>query len=309
MGKATESVGDDDAHPSTRFEYHLDVVPAFVYVEKREEHWLTDPTNTKLQRAYTYSDGLGREVLTKKQAQPDASGAEQWTGTGRFVYDNKGNPVQKYEPYFSATPDYEAVINGVSDLLHYDPLNRVVRTDHPNGSYARVEFDAWTQAAYDENDTVGEPGNLWYQKYSTGSADEQDAAKKALAHSGTPTRIHVDPLGRTYVTEQDNGVDASGNPQRYATTLTLDIQGNQRVVKDARGYDVAKSVFDMLGRALQVASVDAGTKTVLLDAAGAAVREWNPNAIEVERDYDPVRRPTKVWVTEAGTKRLAERTF
>jgi len=128
MGKVTETVGDDAAHPSTRIEYHVEAVPAYVYIEKREEHWYTDPTNTKLQRAYTYSDGLGREVLTKKQAQPDASGAARWTGTGRTVFDNKGNPVQKYEPYFSATPNYEAVITGVSDLLHYDPLSRAHRT-------------------------------------------------------------------------------------------------------------------------------------------------------------------------------------
>ena len=309
MGKTTESTGDDDAHPSTRFEYHLEVVPAYVYVEKREEHWYTDRTNTKLQRAYSYSDGLGREVLTKKQAQTDASGAAGWTGTGRVVYDNKGNPVQKYEPYFSTTPGYEPVSAGFFELLHYDPLNRVVRTDHPNGSYARAEFDAWSQTTFDENDTVGEPGNAWYQRYSTGSADQQDAAKKALAHSDTPTHMQVDPLGRTYFTEQDNGVDASGNPQRYPTTLKLDIQGNQRVVNDARKLDVAKSIFDMLGHALQVASVDAGTKTVLVDATGAVVHEWNPNAIEVGHEYDPLRRPTRAWVIEMGTKRLAERTF
>src|SRR5439155_14708617 len=110
MGKTTETVGDDPAHPSTKIEYHLEAVPSYVYVERREEHWYTDPTNPKLQRAYTYSDGLGREVLTKKQAQPDANGAARWTGTGRTVFDNKGNPVQKFEPYFSMTPTYEAVI-------------------------------------------------------------------------------------------------------------------------------------------------------------------------------------------------------
>ncbi len=40
----------------------------------------------------------GREVLTKKQAQPDAGGNPRWTGTGRTVFDNKGNPVKKFEP-------------------------------------------------------------------------------------------------------------------------------------------------------------------------------------------------------------------
>lgn len=322
-GKTTESVGDDPAHPSTRIEYHLETIPAYVYVEKREEHWSKDPSNTKLQRAYGYSDGLGREVLTKKQAQPDAAGAARWIGTGRTVFDNKGNPVQKYEPYFSATPSYEAVIKGVSDFLHYDPLNRVVRTDHPNGAYSRIEFgelvqtgtawtnqlNAWGQASYDENDTLGETGNAWYARFSGGSADEQDAAAKALAHSGTPTRTHVDALGRTYRTEQDNGFDTAGAPTLFATTLELDIQANQRIVTDARAIAVATHTFDMLGRRLVTASVDAGNRTALIDVAGATAHEWNPNAIEIAREYDPLRRPRRVWVTDSGgTQRLAERT-
>src|SRR5262245_18891418 len=115
----------------------LEPVPAYVYVEKREEHWYADPSNHKVQRAHTYSDGLGREVLTKKQAEPDDSGAARWAGTGRTVFDNKGNPVKKFEPYFSTTREYEVVFHGVSDLLRYDPLNRVIKAEHPNASYSR----------------------------------------------------------------------------------------------------------------------------------------------------------------------------
>ncbi len=100
MGKTTESVGDDTLHPSTTFDYELGQVPASVCITQREQHWLTDPNNQATQVAFVYSDGLGREVLTKKQAQPDASGA-RWVGSGRTIFDNKGNPVQKFEPYFS----------------------------------------------------------------------------------------------------------------------------------------------------------------------------------------------------------------
>lgn len=307
MGKSTEQIGDDLAHPSTRLEYHLEAVPAFVYTEKREEHFLTDPTNDKLQRAYAYSDGLGRTVLTKQQAEPDASGNARWIGSGRTVFDNKGNPVKKYEPYFSAKPDYEAVIAGVSDLIHYDPLGRVARTDHPNGSYSRVELDAWTQTSFDENDTVGEPGNLWYAAYSNGTKEQKDAAAKALAHWGTPTRAHFDALGRAFLTEVDNG--KTGNPVLLPTTFELDIQGNQRTVNDARQVDVATHSFDMLGRALFAHSVDAGDSTRLFDALGAVVHEWNPNHVEIEREYDPIRRQRRLFVTQNGQRRLAERTF
>ena len=68
--------------------------------------------------SYTYSDGFGREVMRKTQAEPgpapefDASGHLErnsdgsprmrdvdgrWVGTGRVVFDNKGNAIKKYE--------------------------------------------------------------------------------------------------------------------------------------------------------------------------------------------------------------------
>jgi hypothetical protein len=236
MGKEGEQVGDDAAHPSTRIEYHLDVIPAFVYIEKREEHWYADPSNQKVQRAYTYSDGLGREILTKKQAEPDGS-AERWVGTGRTVFDNKGNPVKKYEPYFSSTHNYDDISAGLAERFHYDPLNRLVQTVHRNDSYSRVEFDAWTQTAYDENDTVGEPDNRWYATFNAGTPEQKDAAKKALAHANTPTTVFVDGLGRTVITQQHN-IDSNGSAVFYRTTLSLDIQGNQRAVTDARQVPV-----------------------------------------------------------------------
>ena len=31
----------------------------------------------------------------------------RWVGTGRIVYDNKGNPVKAYEPFFDSSPVYD----------------------------------------------------------------------------------------------------------------------------------------------------------------------------------------------------------
>jgi RHS repeat-associated protein len=323
MGKAGEQVGDDAAHPSLRLEYHLDASPAFVYAEKREEHWYADPSNDKLQRSYAYSDGLGREVLTKRTAEPDADGNARWIGTGRTVFDNKGDPVKRYEPYFSANTDYDSVFNGVVEIVRRDPLGRVVRTEHANGTHARVAFgelvwsgtawtpalNAWGQVAYDENDTVGEPGNTWYARMSSGTTEQRDAAGKALAHADTPTRTHVDPLGRTWLTEQDNGLDTNGQPQLFPTQVELDIQGHARRTTDARALVAATHVVDMIGNSLFTHSADAGDTTALHDALDAVAREWNPNGIAIEHEYDPLRRPTRVWATIAGRRRLVERTF
>lgn len=103
--------------------------------------------------------------MKKVQAEPDplTPTVARWVGTGRTVFNNKGNPVKQYEPFFSATSDFEnetaVVQTGVTPIIHYDALDRVVRTELPNGTESRVEFDAWQQIASDPNDTV--LGTTW----------------------------------------------------------------------------------------------------------------------------------------------------
>jgi hypothetical protein len=126
-----------------------------VHSAAREKH---GPANTRWLESYTYLDGLGGELMKKVQAEPglaplrDANGelvrdqngviqvgnaSPRWVGTGRVVLDNKGNPIKQYEPFFSSTHEYEdeddLVEWGVTPILRYDPLGRVVRTDLPDG--------------------------------------------------------------------------------------------------------------------------------------------------------------------------------
>lgn len=66
---------------------------------------------------------------------PQATTANQ-TGSN-VARNNKGLPIKQYEPFFSATDDYETeaelVEMGVTPLVHYDPLGRAIRTDFPDG--------------------------------------------------------------------------------------------------------------------------------------------------------------------------------
>ncbi len=59
---------------------------------------------------------------------------------------------------------------GITAVLRYDALGRLIRTDLPNGTFSRVVFDPWMQTTFDPNDnvapldssdTAGE--SLWYQ--------------------------------------------------------------------------------------------------------------------------------------------------
>jgi RHS repeat-associated protein len=159
---ATEMSTLDD--PTTRFEYDIMAnfgdprhrQPNFVKASVREKH--RDP-NARWQVAYSYFDGFGRDIQKKIQAEPGpVEGVHtdpRWVGTGWTIFNNKGKPVQKYEPFFSKDHAFEfAKRVGTSSILFYDPMERAVATLGANHSYTKIVFDPWRQESWDANDTV-----------------------------------------------------------------------------------------------------------------------------------------------------------
>jgi RHS repeat-associated protein len=137
--------------------------PPFAATIARETH-ASDPEpegGLKTQVSFGYSDGFGREIQTKIPAEPgtvEKGGPAvdpRWVGSGWTIFNNKGEPVRQYEPFFSATHRFEfAREEGVSPVLFYDPAGRVVATLHPNRTWEKVVFDPWRQETWDVNDTV-----------------------------------------------------------------------------------------------------------------------------------------------------------
>ena len=75
--------------------------------------------------------------------------------TGWTIFNNKGKPVRKYEPFFTLSHRFEFNIrNGVSPVYFYDPDQRVIATLLPNKTWTKVVFDPWRQENWDANDTV-----------------------------------------------------------------------------------------------------------------------------------------------------------
>ena len=143
----------------------------------------------------------------------------RWAGSGWTIFDNKGRPVRKYEPFFSATSGFEfAAQTGVSTVLFYDPPGRVVATLHPDSSWRRrpsvpgSTSSGTSTTPYSSPDPradadVGNyfqrllgtgPFTSWYElriggNYGTTAAEQaaqQDAAQKAAAHAATPVVSH-----------------------------------------------------------------------------------------------------------------------
>ena len=295
--------------------------PAWSQTDTRERH---GDAASRWQRQRLYVDGLGRVVMTKSQAEPglasapdgaggavlvDTTPAVRWIGTGRTVFDAKGMPVEAYEAYFSATVAYESadalVKQRIEQRRAYDPLGRLVRADHGDGTVERVVVGAWSETAYDRNDTV--LTTQWHadrQQAGTQAADAR-AATLAAAHANTPLVSLTDPLGRVVRTRADNGPGGV-----YETVHRHDAGGRPVAVDDALGRATVRQVHDLAGRAVATESIDAGRQVVLPAADGQPIRQWGANGDRIRVGYDALRRRTHLWVRDAGApgERLAELT-
>ena len=349
----------NDAHnilcgASTRLVYdlhrfRLQGEPNVVYQLARETH-VSDEQGvpSRIQHGFTYSDGFGRELQTKAQAEPDNATPTKprWVGTGTIVYNNKGEAVQQYEPFFSDHHRQGIEQHGVSSTIFYDSLARQVCTVHPDHSYEKVLFDPWQQAAWDRNDTVlldprtdpdvihvveryfaafdlayidenGVPPETWYQsRIQESGSPRQAAAKKTEAHANTPSITHLDALSRAFLTVADNGLDENGNQQRYETRVIFDIEGNQLAVIDALGRTVMRYHYGIAGpgedgeasNPLHQSSMDAGERWLLNNVAGSPIRSWDSRAQQFRIEYDALLRPTHKYVKEAqDPEQLLER--
>lgn len=284
-------------------------IPAWSHTKARKVHQGT----ASWQETYSYTAGNGKEVLRKVQAEPDPNTSNpRWVGNGRTVWDNKGNPIKQYEPYFAASFTYDAesslASSGVTPIMRYDALSRLLRTDFPNGTFSRVVFDSWKQESWDPNDNV--LASQWYAtNHALPTSDPmRRAADLAAAHDGTPTLAHADSLGRAFLTQPDNGTSSSH--VFYDTRLRLDVEGNSLSVTDARGNTTLAHTYCPTGTPIQTVSAEAGTSTALYNTENATVRSWNSRDVAVRTTFDELRRPTHLYVKIASASEfLAQRTL
>jgi RHS repeat-associated protein len=323
----TRLVYDLFAYPRTRDRAQPE--PAAVYTLARETHAadLRPGENTKIQHSFSYSDGFGLEIQKKIQAEPGplADGGPdvnpRWVGSGWTIFNNKGKPVRQYEPFFTALHTFEfANIVGVSSILFYDPVQRVVATLHANHTYEKVVFDPWRQESWDVNDTVlqtnpaqdPDVGDFfdklpeadylptWYDQRSHCQLgrEEQQTAIKTAVHANTPNVAYADTLGRTFLSIAHNRLERAGAPidEYFATRTELDIENNRRSVIDALGRVVMRYDYDMLSTRLRQISVDAGTRWMLNDAVGKLLLLWDSRSHRFRHAYDALHRPTNLYV-------------
>lgn len=260
--------------------------PSYAATLVRETHVsdLIEDTPSKIQVSLSYSDGFGREIQKKIQAEAGAlveGGAvvdPRWVGSGWTIFNNKGKPVRQYEPFFDDTHDFKFGKQvGVSPTLFYDPVERVVATLHPNHTYEKVVFDPWQQTSWDVNDTVlvadpkadpdvgdffarlpdadylptwhglrTDPGNV--VAFQAQYPDSEARVNQTSA--ATKAAAHANTPARAHFDALGRPfltIADNGTQSKYETRVDLDIEGNQRSVTDALGRIVMRYDYSIAG--------------------------------------------------------------
>ncbi|MDB4891181.1 MAG: insecticidal toxin complex protein TcdB family [Gemmatimonadetes bacterium] len=241
--------------------------PAGACAITRERHVATLATGalSPLQIVFECSDGLGAVLMKRSQAEPEvALGPLRWIVSGKTILNNKGKAVKQYEPYFSSSASccaegdvHEEV--GVTPLMYYDAVGRLVRTEMPDGTFSRVELSPWHVATFDACDTVTE--SVWYSSRNptlpsaplpfdpmTGEllvTPDQRAAWLSARHYGTPALTILDSLGREVIGVAHDRVEDPNSlghrfggrqyrDERHVTYTKLDAEGKPLWIRDAR---------------------------------------------------------------------------
>ncbi|MBP8276482.1 MAG: hypothetical protein KAX55_06310 [Propionivibrio sp.] len=327
----TRIVYDLDRFRRTRNDYpdHPEMwQPACAATIARETHVHSPlpPQGLKFQLTFSYTDGFGREVQKKIQAeagavpQRDDSGriivgadgqpvmtsdavSPRWVGSGWTIFNNKGKPVRQYEPFFTNTHRFEFDVRiGVSPVLFYDPAERVIATLHPNHTYEKVVFDPWQQTTWDVNDTCA-PRN---QQTGDPRTDPDIAGYVAAYFKGLP----ADPAHpwKTWFEQRSTG--ALGQDERNAaertaahadtrTTAHFDALGRpfltvarNRVVCHDRPLDYQPDQADETVRTRTVLDIE-GNQREVFDALGRVVMRYT---------YDMLGHRIRQQSMEAGAR-------
>jgi RHS repeat-associated protein len=313
--------------------------PNSIHTSRRVHH-AADPSVPPAARsdaleAREYSDGFGRVLQSRALAedvvfpsgaglaldtiaQQDAVGvAAPAVGgprvrvTGWQIYDDKGRPIVRHEPFFSAGWDYAPPADaerGEKVVFYYGPLGAVVRTVNPDGSELRVIYGKptdvsspdryrptpWEAYTYDANDNAG-------RTHAASSAGYQ-------SHWNTPSSVVLDALGRVTVAIERKGPAAS---DAVATRSLLDIRGNVLSVIDSLGRIAAQTVYDLAEnpQPLRVQQLDGAVRRTVLDAAGGPVEQRDGRSALTLHGYDPLRRRVRLWARDGsqGALTLRER--
>ena len=303
--------------------------------------------------SFSYSDGFGREIQKKIQAEPGplVEGGPvvnpRWVGSGWTIFNNKGKPVRQYEPFFSDTHRFEfgvqrrrqpgAVLRpGRARRRHAAPephlregrlrplaADDLRRQRHLRAAQRRRPATrAPTPTSAATSPSTSRPSRASLADLARAAHRRRARARRAAtpppsaaAHADTPTTAHFDALGRPFLTVARNrvvcaGHDLDGTEDSFATRVELDIEGNQRAVRDADRSRTATRSAASSCATTTTCSATASTSSAWRRARAGCSTTWPASrsapgtaaATPSRTDYDALRRPVEQTVRGTGRR-------
>ena len=343
MGKPGENNGDTLDDPGIEYQYDFFVFknngnPVWSKTITRENH-INDNINNNTIQSIQYSDGFGRLLQTRVQAEdvlfgnnlfgdaglptdqsePNAPaiGIERTANAplnvivnGWQVYNNKGWVVEQFEPYYDQGWDYDPVSSGVGQKvqLFYDPRGNTIRTVNPDQTEQRVIFG--------KINDLTQPDDYIPTPWENYSYDANDLAPITHTldqtvpanHHFTPTSIEVDGLGRTIRSTNHNAQDdGNGNMEDVVMQYRYDIRGNLLAAIDPYNRIAFSHVYDFANNALQTSHLDGGIKTVVFNGIGNPIELRDQKGSLILNAFDNLNRPIKTWARDNQTETVTLR--
>lgn len=245
-----------------------------------------------------FTDGLGRALMTRAEAEPAETNAEpRVVVQGAVLFNARSKPAISLSPFFSLRSGdlenllaYEDVEEpGWRGLFHdggnlaaldlqgahqyateYDATLRMVKSVNPDGTFSRVEFEPLVVRAYDENDC--DPDSL---------------------HFDTPTLQFKDGLGRLVRLDEivrinDDGTPAN-EPKTWTTQYTYDLNNLLTRITDSQA-NVKVMRYDGLRRKIWMNDPDSGISTFRYDEASNVIETVDAKGQRVSFSYDGANR-------------------
>ncbi len=215
--------------------------------------------------SYSYLDGLGRIIQTRKEAEVANNFSVK-----DFVYNNRGLLQKESLPYFSSGSAKTApsAVAGLYSVYSYDPLARITSTTNAVGTVTNA-YDDWKVTT---TDAKGVPKDLYKDAY--------DRLIQVGEYDSTTltTSYNYDGVGNLIKI-----TDALGNIRNF----TYDGLGRRLTAQDL--HAPSDTTF--------------GTWTYTYDASGNLTSQLDPKAQTVNYTYDNLNRQlTEDYTGVTGTE-------
>ncbi|KAK3344480.1 hypothetical protein B0T25DRAFT_509804, partial [Lasiosphaeria hispida] len=276
-------------------------VPTWVAELTRHDHAGADTDGpSQISVHITYLNGAGSSTqAVSLSSQTEKTKGVTWDFSGWVIEDNKGQPVQTFQPFQSSSHAFQhqsdvpsSKIARIETTYLRDPLDRVVGVLSADHTWSKTRFTPWTRVDYDAGDTVTveDPATdadvgqyfrrlnrslyfpTWYGKRTANSSplDERRLASRSQVYADNPTIAHLDTLGREIVRDPLN-----------------------RVAETAR--------YDLLGCLVESKNMDRGQRRMLPAADGLPILSWSDRGTRRRIEYDRLRRVENVWMLWRGS--------